>query len=113
VATRKDREVDVLVLNYHDDDLPSEPAQVQLEIGDLPAQNIQAEIFRMDADHGNSFTAWKQMGSPQKPAAAQQRQLEESSRLEATSAKVITAGATATVDFALPRQGVYLVRLKW
>src|SRR5271165_3555774 len=106
VATRKDREVDVLVLNYHDDDLPSEPAQVQLEIGDLPAQNIQAEIFRMDADHGNSFTAWKQMGSPQKPAAAQQRQLEESSRLEATSAKVITAGATATVDFALPRQGV-------
>jgi xylan 1,4-beta-xylosidase len=113
VATRKDREVDVLVWNYHDDDLPSEPAQVQLAIGNLPAKKIQAEIFRMDVDHGNSFTAWKQMGSPQKPTAGQQRQLEQSSRLEAMSEKLTITDDNAALSFPLPRQGVYLVRLKW
>ena len=113
VATRRDREIDVLVWNYHDDDLPSDPAQVRLAIGNLPAKKIHAEIFRMDTDHGNSLTAWKQMGSPQKPSPAQQERLEQSSRLEATSEILATADNTATLDFALPRQGVYLVRLKW
>lgn len=113
VATRKEHEVDVLIWNYHDDDLASDPAQVQLAVGNLSTKKIQAEIFRMDTDHGNSFTAWKEMGSPQKPTLAQQEQLEQSSRLEATSEKVAMTHSTATLDFPLPRQGVYLVRLKW
>jgi xylan 1,4-beta-xylosidase len=114
VATRKDREVDVLVWNYHDDDIASEPAQVRLSVANLPAKRVRAEIFRMDGDHSNSFTAWKKMGSPQKPTPAEQKRLEENGRLEHASLETpAMTDATATLNFPLSRQGVYLVRLKW
>src|SRR5271157_4199697 len=115
VATRKDREVDVLVWNYHDDDnIASEPAQVRLSVANLPAKQVRAEIFRMDGDHSNSFTAWKKMGSPQKPTPAEQKQLEESGRLEHAPLETpAVTDATAVLNFPLPRQGVYLVRFKW
>jgi xylan 1,4-beta-xylosidase len=114
VATRKDREVDVLVWNYHDDDIASEPTQVKLSVANLPAKRVRAEIFRMDGDHSNSFTAWKKMGSPQKPTPAEQKRLEESGRLECASLETpAMSDPTATLTFPLSRQGVYLVRLKW
>jgi xylan 1,4-beta-xylosidase len=114
VATHKDREVDVLVWNYHDDDIASEPTQVRLSVANLPAKRVRAEIFRMDGDHSNSFTAWKKMGSPQKPTPAEQKRLEESGRLEHASLETpAMTDATATLNFPLSRQGVYLVRVKW
>jgi xylan 1,4-beta-xylosidase len=114
VATHKDREVDVFVWNYHDDDIASEPAQVRLSVVNIPAKRVRAEIFRMDGDHSNSFTAWKKMGSPQKPTPAEQKRLEESGRLEHASLETPTmTDATVTLNFPLSRQGVYLVRLKW
>ena len=114
VATHKDREVDVLVWNYHDDDIASEPAQVRLSVANLPAKRVRAEIFRMDGDHSNSFTAWKKMGSPQKPTPAEQKRLEESGRLEHASLETpAMTDASATLNFPLSRQGVYLVRVKW
>jgi xylan 1,4-beta-xylosidase len=114
VATHKDREVDVLVWNYHDDDIASEPTQVRLSVANLPAKRVRAEIFRMDGDHSNSFTAWKKMGSPQKPTPAEQKRLEESGRLEHASLETpAMTDATATLNFPVSRQGVYLVRVKW
>ncbi|HTA85320.1 MAG TPA: hypothetical protein VK729_03555 [Silvibacterium sp.] len=114
VATHKDREVDVLVWNYHDDDIASEPTQVRLSVANLPAKRVRAEIFRMDGDHSNSFTAWKKMGSPQKPTPAEQKRLEESGRLEHASLETpAMTDASATLNFPLSRQGVYLVRVKW
>ena len=114
VATHKDREVDVFVWNYHDDDIASEPAQVRLSVANLPAKRVRAEIFRVDGDHSNSFTAWKKMGSPQKPTPAEQKRLEESGSPEHASLETLAmTDATATLNFPLSRQGVYLVRLKW
>ena len=34
---RQDRAVSVLVWNYHDDDLPAPPAEVELIVEDVPA----------------------------------------------------------------------------
>ncbi|MBV8435996.1 MAG: beta-xylosidase [Silvibacterium sp.] len=114
VATRDDRAVDVLLWNYHDDDIPAEPAPIHLEVARVPANLVSVEIFRMDADHSNSFTAWKNMGSPQTPTSAQQKQLEDSAALEHDPPRTVAAhDAVITVDFSLPRQGVYLVKLKW
>jgi xylan 1,4-beta-xylosidase len=114
VATRARREVDVLIWNYHDDDIPSDSAPVRLAVANLPARRVHAEIFRMDGDHSNSFTVWKKMGSPQKPTPAEQKQLEESGRLEHDPQLTlpVTSGS-AMLDFQLPRQGVYLVKLVW
>jgi len=114
VATRDRDEVDVLFWNYHDDDTAADPAPVHLEIADLPGKQVSAEIFRMDADHSNAFAVWKNMGSPQQPTPAQKKQLEESAGLGHDAPRTLAVtNKAAVLDFSLPRQGVYLVKLTW
>jgi xylan 1,4-beta-xylosidase len=70
LATRSDREVAVMVWNYHDDALPAPPSPVRLSIAGLPAADtVLVEHYRIDDDHSNAYTAWQQMRSPQKPTA--------------------------------------------
>jgi len=117
VATRQPRELDILVWNYHDDDVAADPATIRLQIEDLPQQEIRVEQFRMDPSHSNSYAAWQKMGRPDHPTAAQQVQLEKSGILEATEAPELRMDRSrpkiATLDFTLPRQGVALFRLSW
>ena len=63
----------VLVWHYHDDDVPGPAAAVTLNIDGLPAamSQVKLEHFRIDDEHSNAFTAWKRLGSPQHPTAAQ------------------------------------------
>jgi len=116
-ATRRPRELDILVWNYHDDDVAADPATIRLQIEDLPQQEIRVEQFRMDPSHSNSYAAWQKMGRPDHPTPAQQVQLEKSGMLEATEAPELRMDRSrpkiATLDFTLPRQGVALFRLSW
>ena len=72
IATRKDREIEILVWNYHDDDVPFPAAPIDLVITGLPedAKRGLLEHFRIDSDHSNAFAAWKEMGSPQSPSTS-------------------------------------------
>jgi xylan 1,4-beta-xylosidase len=117
IATRKDREVEILVWNYQDNDLAVEPAQIDLAVNGLPADRDHAllEHFRIDAGHSNAFTAWKEMGSPQTPSPHQYQQLEEAAQLqllESPSFIPIKQGV-AHLQFTLPRQGLSLLRIGW
>jgi len=119
IAARKDKshEVEVLLWNYHDDDLPAAATPIDLVISGLPAKTSRAELehFRIDASHSNAFTAWKQMGSPQSPTPAQYELLQGAGQLQLLTSPAwtpITQGA-AHVQFALPRQGLSLVRISW
>ena len=69
IAARKEHEVEILIWNYHDDDLPAAATQVELAVSGLPAKtsNGLVEHFRIDSAHSNAFTTWKEMGSPQSP----------------------------------------------
>src|SRR5262249_10837854 len=60
IATRKDHEVEILVWNYHDDDLTAAAAPIELEINGLPKDSARglAEHFRIDGDHSNAFSMW-------------------------------------------------------
>jgi xylan 1,4-beta-xylosidase len=115
VATRGPRELDILLWNYHDADLPAAPANVALEVHGLPPAQVKEEIFLMDASHSNAYAVWRRMGSPEKPSAAQQQELVRAGKLE----RVTTPHALAVRDGAaraqmlLARQGVALVRLQW
>ncbi|MGC2528776.1 MAG: hypothetical protein WA639_13575 [Candidatus Acidiferrum sp.] len=117
IATRKSREVSILVWNYHDDDVPDDPAKVDLTVSGLPMDATQAllEHFRVDAGHSNAFTAWKEMGSPQTPSPNQYEQLERAGQLQLlTSPSYIrVAQGVARLQFALPRQAVSLLRISW
>jgi xylan 1,4-beta-xylosidase len=117
IATRSDHGVEVLLWNYHDDDLGVTPASVELTIDGLPKQVTRTLLqhFRVDASHSNSFAAWKAMGSPQSPSPDQYRQLESAGQLQMLTSPKWTEVERATVrlSFELPRQGLSLVKVKW
>ncbi|HTC42977.1 MAG TPA: hypothetical protein VK703_15480 [Candidatus Acidoferrales bacterium] len=117
VATRRDHELQILIWNYHDDDLPAPTAPIDLMFEGLPpdAQKALIEHFRIDAHHSNSFTAWKQMGSPQSPSPIQYERLQDAGQLQ-----LLTSPAWISLDhgaghlqFGLPRQGLSLIRIAW
>jgi len=117
VATQSRDAVEVLVWNYHDDDLPARPAAIELTIGGLPAKldRVLVEHFRTDGSHSNAFAAWKQMGSPGSPSPEQQERLESAGQLELLSSPqwVRIEHGAARVRFELPREALSLLKIAW
>jgi xylan 1,4-beta-xylosidase len=116
LAVRADRELSVLVWNYHDDDVPGPEANVQIQISGLPgtAKRVLLRHYRIDDTHSNAWTAWKNMGSPQQPTPEQYAALEAAGQLqELESPRWIDAGAQTQLGVRLPRQGVSLLQLSW
>ena len=114
LATASGHEIAALLWNYHDDELAAPAAAVHLEIRGAP-QHVQIQHYRIDNDHSNAYTVWKQMGSPQQPAPEQYARLEAAGQLQLlTSPQWRHAqNGTFSLDFDLPRQAVSLVRLTW
>lgn len=116
-AKEKEREVEILVWSYHDDDLPYSAASVDLVINGLPTTVNRAllEHFRVDSSHSNAFAAWKDMGSPRSPSPSEHERLESAGQLQLLSSPAWTAVQEGSVRlrFMLPRQGLSLLRLAW
>jgi xylan 1,4-beta-xylosidase len=112
VATRNADEVDVLLWNYHDADLPAPPAEVHLAVDGLHGSTVVAAEFRMDATHSNAYRVWQQMGSPAHPSAEQMLQLEKAGALEQSmpDSPIPVREGVAGIDLEIPRQGVVLER---
>ena len=113
-ATRDGNKLCILAWHYHDDDVLGADADVMLELANLPLPMKGARVKRyvIDAEHSNSFTAWKKMGSPAKPTAQQYAELEKTGKLaELNSAEQIKIGESGVgfVMFKLPRQAVTLL----
>ena len=111
-------EVDVLVWNYSDVDLPAEAAAIQMSVdglGGVPKGSMRMEEFRMDDAHSNAYAVWKKMGSPEQLTVEQKAELVKSSGLESLGGekKVAEKDGTVVVPITLPRQGVELVRISW
>jgi xylan 1,4-beta-xylosidase len=117
IATRKEHEVEVLIWNYHDDNLAAAASPIDLVVRGLPAKTSHGllEHFRIDTDHSNAFTVWKEMNSPQSPAAEQYERLQRAGQLQllGSPAWMPIDQGSAHLQFALPRQGLSLVRISW
>src|SRR5205085_2970583 len=116
-ATKGRDEAAVMLWNYHDDDLPADPATVKVMIEGIPAgvNKVLLQHYRIDETHSNSYTAWKKMGSPQKPTPEQYAQLEDAGQLQLLESPrwlAATRGAV-TMEFTLPRHAVSLIRATW
>jgi xylan 1,4-beta-xylosidase len=117
IATRKDREIEILVWNYHDDDIafPAEP--IDLTVTGLPtnAKRGLLEHFRVDSERSNAFTAWKEIGSPQSPSQSEYKPLESAGQLQllTSPAWIEMQQGKFRLQFVLPRQGLSLLRLAW
>ncbi len=116
-ATKSEHEAAVMVWNYHEDDLAAPDAEVKVTIAGIPpgVKRVQLEHYRIDETHSNAFTAWKQMGSPQAPTAEQYAELKAAGQLQLLSSPewLDVAGGKVSVETALPRQAVSLLRLEW
>jgi xylan 1,4-beta-xylosidase len=115
LASRNGQAIAVLVWNYHDDDVPRPAAGVDLTIRGVPVPKVTVTHDRVDENHGNSYAAWKRMGSPQSPTVAQIAELRTAAALKELqpAAAAQSTGGAVTLSFDLPAQGVSLVRLTW
>jgi xylan 1,4-beta-xylosidase len=117
IATRKEHEIELFIWNYHDDDLPAEATPVDVTVSGLPVSLHRAllEHFRVDSSHSNSNAAWKAMGSPQALLPGQYEKLRSAGQLQLLDSPAWISAEQGRVhlNFALPRQGVTLVRIGW
>lgn len=117
IAARKEREVEVLVWNYHDDDVAFPASSIDLRITNLSPEVKRSllEHFRIDSDHSNGSTGWRSLGSPESLSASQIEQLQNAGQPQLLTSPVWVdpdRGALRT-QFTLPRQGLSLIRFSW
>jgi xylan 1,4-beta-xylosidase len=112
IATRDGNKVSVLLWNYHDEDVETEPADVLLKVSNLAAGKMSVSQYRMDKEHSNAYSAWLAMGSPQSPTAAQIAELRAKSGLQRVEMPVPVKASSLTVSIKMPRQAVELIVLE-
>jgi xylan 1,4-beta-xylosidase len=117
LATHANREAAVLVWNYHDADASADPSPTTVTISGLPpgVRRVLLEHYRLDDTHSNSYTAWKAIGSPQHPTAAQYEKLKAAGQLELLTSPTWLDVDDGQVKVAmdLPRQASSLLHLSW
>jgi len=115
LASRTDREVSVMIWNYHDNDVPATDSPIRLTITGAPASSRRALVrhYRIDRDHSNAYTVWKAMGSPQSPTPEQYARLETAGQLEMPTSPewVNCKDGKIELSFSLPRQAVSFVQV--
>jgi xylan 1,4-beta-xylosidase len=114
IATRNGNSLDILLWNYHDEDIPSPAANVAVTVSGLPTRGVHVQRFLVDADHSNAYAVWLKMGSPANPTPAQMKDLRAASGLQApTSISAEAIGSGWSFSAPLPRQAVALYHLSW
>ena len=86
-------------------------------VAGIPAgvKRVLLQHYRIDERHSNSYTVWKEMGSPQSPTPEQYARLTQAGQLDLLSSPEwldIRAGQI-TVELELPRQATSLLKLTW
>lgn len=114
-ACADEKEVTIMVWNYHDDDILVEINDIELIVKNIPEGPALMHHYRVDQEFSNSHTMWQKLGSPQQPLPEQYRQVEEAGHLKLfTSPQWIAGKREGThIRFALPRQGVSFIKLEW
>lgn len=117
IAARREHQVEALIWNYHDVDVPAETAYIQLKVDDLPAETprVLLEHFRVDRTHSNAFTAWEKIGSPQTLGAAASQELQKQGQLELLNSPewITVEKKTLEIEFELPLEAMSLIRVSW
>jgi xylan 1,4-beta-xylosidase len=117
IAAKKDREIEVLMWNYQEEDIGGAAATLDLKISGLPGSVKKAtlEEFRIDRENSNAYTAWQKMARPEKPTRQQYSALEAAGRLKkvGTAEKIEIEKGEFQLRRELPRQGLLLLRLAW
>jgi len=117
VSARSPNGLSTTIWNYHDDDVDAPPVEIDLAIANLPAgaKRVLLRHYRIDRDHSNSYTAWKQLGSPQNPTPEQYATLESAGQLQLLESPRWASSREGAIHvrFALPREAISLIEMSW
>jgi len=117
LATRGEREMAVMVWNYHDDDLPAPDSPVRLSVSGVPSnvKRVLIRHYRIDQQHSNAYTLWKKFGSPQQPTPEQYAQMEAAGQLALLTSPEWASIKNGRIEmsFSLPRLAVSLIQVSW
>jgi xylan 1,4-beta-xylosidase len=117
LATRATGEASVLLWNYHDEDVAAPGAAVAVSMHGIPptVHRVLLQHYRIDDQHSNAYTVWKQMGSPQDPTAEQYATLEAAGQLQLLDSPrwITPQDGKIKLDVQLPRMGLSLLRITW
>ena len=105
----------VMLWNYINDDLPGEAVATTVRLLHLPVKRVTVQHFRIDDDHSNSYTVWKQMGSPQTVDAAAYKKLEKAGKLESLDKEksMKVNDGELVLPVSLPVHAVSLLKISW
>ncbi len=117
LATVTGEGAQVLLWNYHDDMVEADPAEVTLAVTCPKPEAKRARLahYRIDDTHSNAYTAWLQVGGPEKPTRGRLEEIERAQHLELLEpiGYVNVVDGRVLLEFELPRYGVSLVELIW
>ncbi len=116
IASSGGNSATIIVWNYHDiNDINVPDSPVRLNISQIPSDKVLLTHYRIDQNHSNSYTLWKEMGSPQKPSIEQINKLEKAGQLQLLNSPkwIDTKNGKQEVCFNLPRQGVSFIEITW
>ena len=109
IATRGSNSIDIILWNYHDEDVAAPDAKVTMAIANVPGKTIHVKRTVMDAHHSNAYAAWLAMGSPEHVSPEQMAALQKASGPETVDLPTVrkTSGPIK-MSLLLPRQAVVL-----
>ena len=117
LATRGPNSAAVMVWNYADDEIAAAPTTAHITVRGLPsnAQRVLVEEYRIDQNHSNAYTVWRNIGSPQNPTDEQRMQLKAAGQLQLFgSPRWVTVNAgRIELDLEQPLESVSLIRVGW
>ncbi|HRI19490.1 MAG TPA: beta-xylosidase [Panacibacter sp.] len=115
IATADAHNMFVMLWNYHDDDSKKTSADIKLLLQNIHADNVTINEYRVDENNSNSYTAWKQMGSPQIVSGEQYHELEKASTLKMITTAEAVKVKNGNIDYQLqlPLQAVTLLKVSW
>jgi xylan 1,4-beta-xylosidase len=117
-ATHDSHTANALVWSYHDDSNQSAPVEIRLRIGGLPqgVSRVLLEHWGVDGDRSNAYTAWRTMGSPQKPSAGEYERLKAAGQLQSCESPrwiAVAEGNSVEITFTQPAQGLSMLHITW
>ncbi len=117
LATSASGEAAVLLWNYHDDDAAAPGASIVVSMKSIPSSvhRVLLQHYRIDDQHSNAYTVWKEMGSPQSPTPEQYAKLQAAGQLQMLDSPrwITPENGEIKLDVQLPRMGLSLLRVTW
>lgn len=115
LASKDLRTASVMLWHYHDDDVKTADAVIEVNLKGLPIQTpLNVYHYRIDDENSNSYEVWKKMGSPENPTPEQYAVLEKAGQLTLlTSPTYVRTNGMMRMALKLPRQGVSLLKFDW